>query len=1292
MRYSISIFLSLAYTALSAAEPPLARFTENKGQWPAQVAYRALVPGGALFVERTALTYILHSGGAMEQHGHEHAGPPDPEHAHAFRVRFDGAAQAVPEGLGKQAFYENFFLGKDPTKWGTDCAVFGTVKLNSLYPGIDLRMDGGTGLKYDFIVSAGADPAQVRLVFDGPEELTLQNGRLFVKTTAGTVIEEAPVAYDETAMGRRAVRCLYQLDGSRVTFSLPDGYDRSLPLVIDPILTFGTYSGSTSDNFGFTATYDTSGHLYGGGIVFGLGYPVTMGVLDPTFNGGTIDIGITKFTPDGTAQVWSTYIGGSGNECPHSLVVNSNDELYMLGSCGSADFPTTAGAFDQTFNGGTNINYGFTPPPWEGLSGGYGYGHENGTDIILVHFSADATSLIGSTYVGGSGNDGVNNVLPLSHNYGDHFRGEVALDASERPVVSTSTQSTDMPVSANAPQATFGGGTQDAYLFRMNPALSSIQATYYGGSGDDSGYGVQFDSNGHIFTTGGTTTSTDLAMPGTPLHGTNAGGVDGYVARWSNSGQLLSATYIGTSAFDQSYFVQVDNANDIYVVGQTHGAFPVSAGVYSNPGSSQFIQKLSNDLSTSIWSTVIGSGTGHEDISPTAFLVSNCGQIYFCGWGGVVNHYMANAGASTTVGLPVSTDAFQGTTDGSDFYLMLLDPDATGLSYATYFGGNTSWEHVDGGTSRFDKNGTVYQAVCAGCQGHDDFPTTPGAWSNTNNSGNCNLGVFKFELAVPLVLIGINGPSSICIPGNVQFTNNSSGGNTYAWDFGDGDTSPDFAPQHMYMDTGTYTVSMVLSNSYGCTASDSADIQVIGIPATVAAIDPVPPICPGASIQLQAIGGVSWSWSPTSGSGIDTLSTFMATPDMDLATYQVIASGVCGSDTAIVTISWITPVGSAGLDTAVCIGSSITLGASGGGTYAWSPSNSLSDLAVEDPIASPAENTQYSVVITTPDGCTVVDSVLIAVVMDLPVPSLTDTLVCVGGSVQLHAGEADWYAWQPAQGIDALDVPDPTVAPQVPTTYIVSMYNVCGIALDSAFVGIDVVHADAWPDTVVCAGIPVVLQASGGVGFAWSPIASNTSTLTLDPAVAGTYAVVVTDALGCTDVAHVTVDVLPAPSLTAGYETGLDYGESALLTAFGQGSFLWSPDATLSCDTCQQTIATPTTTTTYEVELTDAIGCKSTAQVIIFFRGTLYVPNTFTPNGDGVNDQFFALAREVSTFRLIVFNRWGEAIFSTDRLDGAWDGTFKEKESPIDTYVWRIDLKETNGKNRTVYGHVNLLR
>ncbi|MEO8067685.1 MAG: gliding motility-associated C-terminal domain-containing protein [Flavobacteriales bacterium] len=1296
---SLLLIASLLGAFGLTAQGPLARFTENKGQWPERVLYRAMVPGGAMFVERNALTYVLVSGGEHEHHGQVHADEKfEPRKAHAYRVTFEGSQGGTPEGHLKQAHYENYFIGNDPEHWGSGCGVYGEVWVKGIYPGIDLRIDGRHGVKYDLIVASDVDPAIVKMRYDGQAGIELKNEELLITTSAGTVVEEKPVAFKkvklihpgECGLNKTPVEidfgldCAYRLRGNVMSFRVepnPSG------LIIDPSITFGSYSGSTADNFGFTATYDSDGHLYGGGIVFGVGYPTTLGVLDASFNGNTIDVGISKWLPDGTNLVWSTYLGGAlGNESPHSLVVNNNDELFVFGSTGSSDFAVTPGCYDNSFGGGPALVFGV----------GYGYGHNSGTDAFVAHFSADATTLIGSTFMGGSGNDALNNNAPLAHNYGDAFRGEIALDANGDPVVATSTESNNATVSAGAPQAAFGGGLQDAYIFRLNAALTNLLwATYHGGSGTDSGYGVQFDSNGQVFVTGGTT-SANLPLGGTPFNGAFSGTTDGYIVRYNAAGtSRLSATYLGTAAYDQSYFVQLNLADEVFVVGQTYGAYPVTAGKYANAGSSQFIHKFSHDLDASVWSTVIGNGSSTQDLSPSAFLVSDCGQIYFSGWGGSVN---TNAGLfnSSTSGLPTTPGAFQTTTDASDFYLMVLEPEAVALNYATFFGGAISHEHVDGGTSRFDKNGNVYQAVCAGCGSNNDFPTTPGAWSNTNNSFNCNLGVFKFNLNQPIAVISINGPNTICLGTPVQFNNSSTGGSTYNWWFGDNNTSTDFEPLYTYGDTGVYTVMMVLSDSTACTPDDTAYLQLEVIPLPTAAVAPIGPLCAGDSVQLQASGGDTYSWDPATDLSNALIADPWAAPS-NTTTYTVTATTVCGSDTASITVLFSVPAGGAGPDTLICLGESTPITASGGGTYSWSPSATLNDPTLQNPTATPLDTTEYIVTITTPGGCVIEDTLTVFVQFGLPTPVLNDTATCPGNAVQLQASGADSYAWQAAPGIATLDVADPFVTPPAPMYYVCQFSNACGSVLDSAFVDVVIVSAHAWPDTVICPGESVMLFASGGSTYAWSPAGSlddtSLQTPTATPSSPTTYQVVVFGPAGCSDTAYAFVDLFPMPVVYAGQDVQIDFGNATQLHGQGDGQVIWSPDTWVQgCTDCLEPWVQPETSTLYTIELTDTNGCKAVDQVLVVVDGSLYVPNTFTPNGDGVNDAFFALGEEVKDFELLVFNRWGEQIWKGEDLRSSWNGTYSGVQSPIDTYVWKIHYSEVSGEKHKLIGHVNLVR
>jgi gliding motility-associated-like protein len=238
--------------------------------------------------------------------------------------------------------------------------------------------------------------------------------------------------------------------------------------------------------------------------------------------------------------------------------------------------------------------------------------------------------------------------------------------------------------------------------------------------------------------------------------------------------------------------------------------------------------------------------------------------------------------------------------------------------------------------------------------------------------------------------------------------------------------------------------------------------------------------------------------------------------------------------------------------------------------------------------------------------------------------------------------------------------------------------------------------ATAWPDTLVCPNAPVPLFASGGVSYVWSPSQGLDNDTSATPiATVGTptvFTVITTDAYGCSDTAQVSIDLLPQPVVNAGPDVSIDYGDATTLAATGEGVFTWSPELFVEETNGALLTVRPETTTLYTVQMTDSNGCIAADQVLVIIDGSLYVPNTFTPNEDGINDTFFALGKEIDTFRMMVFNRWGEMIFETDVLTGRWDGTYNGVGSPIDTYVWRVDYTEMNGEDHILYGHVNLVR
>lgn len=360
-------------------------------------------------------------------------------------------------------------------------------------------------------------------------------------------------------------------------------------------------------------------------------------------------------------------------------------------------------------------------------------------------------------------------------------------------------------------------------------------------------------------------------------------------------------------------FLDLNEAEEVFVYGQTSsGTFTVTAGVYNNPRSGQFLQKFDTKLSSLKFSTVFGSGGRIPDISPTAFMVNDCGNIFMSGWGGLINS-AEGFWQSNTYDMPVTPDAFQKTTTGSDFYFIVLSSDATQFLYGTYLGGTQSRTHVDGGTSRFDKTGIVYHAVCSGCQAlnasgnpSSDFPTTPNAWSRANLSQNCNNAAFKFDLAILKAKAMPYGGDKICMPDKAYFENKSIGAQRFEWDFGDGTVllKTDTARiTHQYKTAGIYTVKLRAYNEGTCIGVDSVKVQVAVFAGQTKFADDGE-ICAGDSYHLNASGGVSYRWRSTDGVFTSIEADPVVTPS-DTTTYLLSvteASGCERKDTVVLDV------------------------------------------------------------------------------------------------------------------------------------------------------------------------------------------------------------------------------------------------------------------------------------------------------------------------------------------------------------------------------------------------------
>ena len=1192
------------------------RFVSNQGQWEAFVRYRVRLNGGDLFFTDNAITYSLYNlpiKGHEQEGGHHDQSEEQRFKGHVFRMKFAGGNPAPnirPEL--KYPEYHNYFLGNDPTKWAGGVPLFGLLTYEAVYPGVDFRMYGsGDALKYDFVLQAGADPDQIQIQFEGIENIDIKNGELVLETSVRTIREMAPVAYQLIHGQRVEVACKFVLRKSVLKYAFPKGYDPAYPLVIDPTLIFSTYTGSFSDNWGFTATYDTTGNAYAGGIQWGAnigsGYPTTVGAFDRTFNGGQSDVTIAKLSPNGNNLIYSTFLGGTNYDQPHSLIVGANNELIVMGRTSSINFPTQNGA-DNTHNGGY--------------------------DIFVTRFSIDGTALIGSTFLGGNNDDGVNGDTDFTtytntkYNYGDDARGEVIIDAADNIIIAAPTRSANFPIIGAAFQPNKFGG-QDGCIVKLSPNLNNIiWSSFFGGSGEDAIHTVKTDGQGNLFIAGGTTSGDLSTTPGV-IQTSFSGDTDGFIAKINGNGtNIINCTYLGTASYDQVYLLDLDKYDQVYVAGQTSGNWaivsPAAGPIYVNSGAKQFVNKLENDLSGVVYSTTIGStNSTHPNISPTAFLVDRCEHIYLTGWGGVTSSGTGSPNQGNTFNMPVTGDAYKSTTDGSDFYMIVLDRDAQNLLYGSYFGGTnaTNGDHVDGGTSRFDKEGVVYHAVCASCGGTQAFPAQPGGVVGpVNNSPNCNLAVFKmaFDLSgvearfIPrdsnnLVLTNTEG----CAPLLVNFDNRSiepatGGVVSYFWDFMDnGATSTDVEPTYIFQTPGTYDVMLVITDSASCNIHDTTFRTIIVHPRPAVDAGPNQTVCRGDTFQLSSqTVGVSYEWTPqnnfiTSANIPNPQGVASITTDYTLTLTD--NRGCMARDLVRIEVDTSFRV-QARSDSLICRGGSFQLSGSGNGvvSYLWSssPLANISDPTISNPNVNNLDTTTvFYLTAENAIGCKAEDSTRIEV---FEVFTLEDTFVCDGSSIVLTSSNGVSFSWAPNNGtLDDPNIASPTATPSTNTTYTVTATSSEGcISVKDVLVEVrNLPVADAGPDISICFGEDTLLSGSGDGLYSWTP-ANGLSNPTIANPIANPdsttqYYFTVTDTSGCSASDSLTITVNPLPIVSVGPDTTICEGEAVQLQASGATNYVWSPPTDLSNPLIANPLATPTQSLAYEVVGTDNNGCEN---------------------------------------------------------------------------------------------------
>ena len=1227
------------------------QFVENKGQWHEKVAFKGELAAGAFFLEPDgSYKIVLHNHDDLrtligQQHATYVAGPAmdiqtaKPAnakmvlHSHAYEVKFLHS-NPTPEIIREKPedHYRNYFIGNDAAKWTGGCKLYRAITFKNLYPNIDIRYytaANGT-LKYDLIVHPGGDVNSIAMYVDGADGIKVKNGGLRVKTTVDEVQEGVPVSYLSGPAGKKETPCKYNVRGNIIRFSVKEQIPAETTLIIDPSLVFSSFSGSKSDNWGYTATYDAAGNFYAGGIVFNTGYQVSSGAFQTLFQGGNngtgegdpqtntdtngFDIGIMKFDPTGKTVIYATYIGGSsGNEQPHSMVVDGSGNLIIAGR-------TTSGVTYPTIPANSKIGP-------EGLPGNQ--------DIILTKLNATGSGLIGSLRIGGKADDGVNILskdlslpngfvkptISIRRNYGDDARSEVVLDNAGNIYLGSCTQSTDFPAinsfqnSNNSADTSFH---QNAVIIKAAPDLSSVLfSSYLGGTGDDAAFAIALNPVNNNIYLAGATSSRDF--PGA-INSFNGGPCDGFVAIVNNTANptLASSSYFGTDSADQIYGVQFNKSGqNVFLSGTTEKVMPVINSnfntVSGQKSGNQFIMKLSSDLSTVVYSANYGNGGTKPNISPAAFLVDVCENVYVSGWGGGLDRNYSNQGISglTVKSAPDGTQPLFKTTDGNGFYFFVLEKNANSQLYGGYFGekvsppssgtGDLNGVHVDGGTSRFDNNGVVYQSICA-C-GPDKSSTTAGVAFPNNGayqsaiSGNsiggfsCNLLALKVAFNLSGVIAGvqttINGiprDTAGCLPLTVTFTDTIGNAQQYYWTFGDGSaqvTTTTNSTNHVFNLAGLYRVMEVAFDPTKCNQYDTSyvNIRVRNDAAT---------------LSLSAV----------------------KIPPCNSLAYKFTNSSVAPAGKTFNSKSFSLDFGD-GSKPVIIGDTTITHGYPASGLY----------------------NVRLTLLDT--NFCNHTDSfpLVLSIAANVKAQFTTPALGClpyaaVFDNTSLGSG-ATTYFWDFGDGSTST-VTNPSHTYPNAGTYkvrlIASDVNTCNLTDTSVY------------HTITVSGKPTV-------DFTASPQPPKNNT-----------------AITFTNLS------------TGGQTYQWTFGDGDTINTFNIASVSHIYNISGVFNVC--------------LIVTNQAGCiDSLCQSVSALITPLFdVPTAFSPNGDGINDRIYVRGFGITSMKWNIYNRWGVLVYQSSDLTQGWDGTYKGLVQPQDVYQYVLEVVMSDGKKYLKKGDITLLK
>ena len=697
-------------------------FELNQGQTNEQVKFLARSAGYLLFLTATESVMVLENP-AAHRRGKENReargitdyqeldeSRPKPPRA-VVRMKLEGANTAPLIQASEQLpATTNYFAGADPTQWRTNIPTYKRIRYAQVYPGIDMVYYGNMRqLEYDFVVAPGANPEVIQIGFRGIRDFQIDSlGDLVFHTPHGEIRQTKPVAYQERNGVREDVDVNYvPLGVRRVGFQVGD-YDWTRPLIIDPVLVYSTYLGGSGFDQGYAIAVDSSGSAYVTGRTAAIDFPTTTDAFQTNYGGG--DAFVAKLNPAGTALVYSTYLrGASGN----GIAVDSAGNAYVTGDAGTTNFPTTANAFN-------------TSPM--------------GFDAFVTKLNSAGSALVYSARFGG--------------NLDDFARG-IALDSAGNAYITGWTGCRSAVCTfptVNAFQPNYAGGTNDAFVTKLDSSGSTlVYSTYLGGGAvinatEDWGEAIAVDSSGSAYVTG-YTYAPDFPTTSGAFDRARAG-LDAFITKFTPDGaSLVYSTFLGGAGREQGFGIAVDASGSAYVTGLTESldnpfstayeGFPVTSSAFQAKGSyDAFVTKFNPQGSALVYSTYLGGSSGVD--RAWAIALDNAGNAYV-------------TGDTNSTNFP-TVNAIQATYGGGlkDAFVTKLSANGSALLYSTFLGGALT----DEGRG-IAVNGT--DAYATGDTSSNNFPTVNAA---QNNNGG---GLFNHDDAF-VVRISDVGPTPTPTP------------------------------------------------------------------------------------------------------------------------------------------------------------------------------------------------------------------------------------------------------------------------------------------------------------------------------------------------------------------------------------------------------------------------------------------------------------------------------------------------------------------------------------------------